>query len=297
MKHCVDRKDGGGGTQGAILGAAARVATPLGLVPAHQLRPGDAVLSAHGPPRRVTRLLQCHATAIRIAANALAEGAPARDLMVEAGQALALGDVCAPVRLLANGASITCLDAPQDCLRLELNGPAVMLAERVALSCGAMETRVGGLGVLRSATDARAGLVPGELLGVLGRVSPLGVTGWAHDRGNPAVPVLLEILVDGEHLATLLAERERPDLLNVAGDIRRGLELRFPAPLDASRPHLVTLRRASDGMDLRGSPALVPAAVALPALLDRMPASTRQERIESAAILREQIARLRAAGS
>jgi hypothetical protein len=271
------------------IGEGTRIATPLGLVPVQALRPGDAVLTQHGPPRRVLKSERISCAGTGISANALAEGQPLRDMAVAAGQIIHAQGGAAQARLLVNGASIVHA-AEVHYYVLHLNGPGAVLAERLALDCdGAGDAAPRDLVTLRAATDARAGLAPGELLGVLGRAGVHGVQGWAHDRGNPGQPVLLEIRVDGELVAALLAEHDRPDLKNVTGSATRGLEFRFPTPLSTETPHLVSVRRATDGAELRGSPVLVPAIPAISALLAMLPDETAEQRAQAAQFLRHRI--------
>ena len=73
------------------------------------------------------------------------------------------------------------------------------------------------LEAIRRRIAARAGIapaavVPGEMVGHVERLREGELEGWVMDRANPANPIELEVLVDGEIVATVLANRYRPDL-------------------------------------------------------------------------------------
>ncbi len=111
------------GAIGACTGIAAdmRVVTLRGEVPAAMLRPGDLLLpmrSGAAPPvpvawvgrrsvdmARHRRLAQV--APVRIAADALADGVPRRDLLVGPGHALMVAGRLVPAVLLVNGWTIT----------------------------------------------------------------------------------------------------------------------------------------------------------------------------------------------
>jgi hypothetical protein len=100
------------------------------------------------------------------------------------------------------------------------------------------------------------------------------VAGWAYDHANPDCPVLLEVVVNGETVGTVLADRFRADMkrLGRAGG-HCGFAWEYPHPLDSKQRHIISVRRAADSAELRGSPALV----------DRRPSiATALEGIESA---------------
>jgi hypothetical protein len=96
--------------------AGTLIRTPGGEVPVETLRPGDLVLTAEGGPAPVrwvgrqtvsTRFADpLRALPIRIRAGALAEGIPARDLLLSPGHALRLGGVLVQAGALVNGTSI-----------------------------------------------------------------------------------------------------------------------------------------------------------------------------------------------
>jgi hypothetical protein len=86
------------------------------------------------------------------------------------------------------------------------------------------------------------------------------------------------VLVDGVAVGRVVANRYRADLAG-AGLVegRHGFRIELAPMLRSDALHLVSLRRASDGAELPGSPVLLPAIAppaqlanpaALPALLD-----------------------------
>lgn len=97
--------------------AGTRLATPSGLVAVEDLAPDDVVLTLFGGAMAVRwmghRRLDCarHARPwdvmpVRVAAGALGEGLPCRDLWLSPDHALYLDGVLVPVRYLVNGATI-----------------------------------------------------------------------------------------------------------------------------------------------------------------------------------------------
>lgn len=121
-----------------------RIATPVAEVPVETLRPGDLVLSADGralPVRFVGRqTLVSHfappgTRPIRIAAGALGENLPTRDLLVSPAHAIAFGDVLVQAGALVNGTSIAPLNELPESFtyfHVELAEHVLLLAEGVA---------------------------------------------------------------------------------------------------------------------------------------------------------------------
>jgi hypothetical protein len=104
--------------------AGTRIATPAGEVPVEALRPGDLVLTADGravPVRFLGRQTvdarfgpPWRARPVRIAAGALAEGVPARDLMVSPTHALLIDGVLVMAAALVNGTTIQTIAPPAE---------------------------------------------------------------------------------------------------------------------------------------------------------------------------------------
>jgi hypothetical protein len=310
--------------------AGTRIATPGGPVPIEALAIGDLVCTPDGPRpiRWIGRRSYAAAFArrnravwpLRIAAGAIAEGQPCRDLFVSAQHALFLDGAMVEAQFLENGASIRRIEPQADLayLNIELDRHGVILAEALPvetfldLGCRHLfhnaadyAARYPGelpdprpaaprleegpvLAALRRRLDLRAGLPGPEgagqgLRGGVDRLDHDGLVGWVVDAARPAEPVMLEILVDGAPVARLLANRRRPDLA-AQGDGRglHGFGLDWPAPLAPGVRHLVALRRLADGAALPGSPLLLEA---------------RPQPAEAGACLAAAVAQLRGADS
>ncbi len=126
--------------------AGTMIGTPSGAVAVERLEAGDLVLTADGRSLPVRRVgcsyvsvramdpLRC--LPIRIKAGALAEGLPARDLLVSPAQALFFGGVLVQAGGLVNGISIIRETAMPDLFayyHVELAGHELLLAEGVAV--------------------------------------------------------------------------------------------------------------------------------------------------------------------
>ena len=101
----------------ACYAAGTRIATPTGEMPIEQLAPGGRVRTLSGAAREIIwlgwRSIDCarhpepHMVwPVRIRANALAEGVPARDLLVSPEHSLLIDGVLMPARVLVNGANV-----------------------------------------------------------------------------------------------------------------------------------------------------------------------------------------------
>ncbi len=125
------------GSAVACFCAGTRILTPSGEVAVEQLAPGDRVVTAAGriaPVRFVGRRRMQAARAVRVQRDAVADGAPLRDLLLSPEHAIAfMADaqrVLVPVHRLLNGASI--IEEPPANLvyyHVELDRHDVILAE------------------------------------------------------------------------------------------------------------------------------------------------------------------------
>jgi hypothetical protein len=121
------------------------------------------------------------------------------------------------------------------------------------------------------------------------------VAGWAHDHTNPDCPVLLEVVVDGEAVGTVLADRFRADMarLGWAGG-HCAFAWKFPHPLDPARRHIISVCRAADGAELRGSPVLVDRGATIETALADLQSGSPDLRREVANFLARRVEALRA---
>ncbi len=281
----------------------ARILTERGEVPVEQLEIGDLLVTASGALRGIVWIGARAYSArfagnnpdllpIRFKAGSLADGVPARDLLVSPKHAMFLDGVLIPAEHLVNGATIIQEKPGEDIhyFHLELETHDVLIAEgalsesfvdddsramfqnahefralypdarsREAIYCAPRVEDGFALDRVRRRLAERAGLVYpaatdfGLLLGVVERCDHEGVAGWALNMAFPNAPVCLDVIVDGALAGYAYAEAERPN-----GD--RGFDLLFPVALDPSRPHKIELRRSADGAALANS--LIPAAEA-----------------------------------
>jgi hypothetical protein len=273
------------------------ILTPAGEVPVETLRIGDAVVTRFGGYRPLKwigrqsfgrRFVAGNRAQmpVRIAAGALGEGLPTRDLCISPGHSMLLGGTLVLARQLVNGVTIT-QDAPQedvhyyqlefethDCVRAEgawsesyadapgYRGkfhntaefyalyPNYVEPEAVALCAGRPESGPALARALAPLVARAAALTaPGPLRGCVDEVTPDGfIRGWAWDAANPELPVLLEIVVAGRRLGTVLACDPRADLAAAGmGQGQCAFAFTSPLGLPADAVAQVQIRRVQDG--------------------------------------------------
>lgn len=94
--------------------------------------------------------------------------------------------------------------------------------------------------------------------GSLDATSMVEIAGWAWDLNNPARVVDVEIMCDGELLATVGATGPRDDLAEAGkGDGRHAFRLATPPYLKDGRPHRVSARVGGTDFNLTGSPRML----------------------------------------
>jgi hypothetical protein len=109
---------------------------------------------------------------------------------------------------------------------------------------------------------------PGPLAGFIDQVrGDWKLDGWAHDEAHPELPVLLEILLEGKIIGTVLACDFREDLLQAGFGLGR-CSFAFISPVKLRPALLSTLqvRRAVDGAPVQVSRSILDAAME-PAIL------------------------------
>lgn len=254
-----------GGVTTWLCTGGSRLATERGTVQVEALQPGDMVLGRDGsllPVRWVGRL---HLPAAALAGQPDLWPVRGPEGVILPGQPVAR-DGFPPVaaRWLVDG-QVFARPAPAAALEvfsLVLDGEAAPAGECVAE--GDAEPALPEEGVLFALRQALAGAPGGALTGRLDELTREVVSGWV-DAGGP---VAVELVVDGVVRPPMVADGYRPDLEAAGvGDGRRAFRVVLDPPLDPRRRHLVRVRRALDGRDLPGSPALLDAAPELGAVL------------------------------
>ena len=95
------------------------------------------------------------------------------------------------------------------------------------------------------------------------------VEGWAHDDSTPLEPVALVVLVDGAEVKRVAADRHRGDLQAAGiGSGHHAFSVSMPWLTPANR-HVIAVRRAADGRDLLGSPAVIEPSTSFDAALEQ----------------------------
>jgi hypothetical protein len=229
---------------------------------------------------------------VLINAHALGDQLPSQPLAVSPGHSMLLGDTLVLAKLLVNGVTITQNQTAREVeyFQIELEMHDCVIAEGAwsetyadcegqrgqfhnaaefermypdhrppeELHLCAHRPEMGPQldAVLRPVVErARIGLHDGPLRGSIDQVvGPWKIEGWAQDRDQPELPVLLEVLLGSEVIGTVLACDYRSDL--AAAGIGRGrcsFVFRSPVRLRPEETGALRLRRASDRNEIRMS--------------------------------------------
>ncbi|TXN65412.1 family 16 glycosylhydrolase [Methylobacterium sp. WL18] len=274
-----------------------RIRTDRGDIAVEELRVGDVAVTAAGQhravhwigTRRYPELTAPKADRpVRIKADALADGLPARDLLVSPDHALYLDGLFVAAGHLVNGTSIIRGEAVRNLTywHIELDRHDLLLAENTPaesfLAAPGLRRQFDGISApdvefipipyakrveqgpdlegLRRRVIIRAGLSVepirfGDLQGSLDLCEissgDLRVAGWARDTVHPDGPVCLDIVIDGAVAAMTLAEVYRPDLAaSGVGKGQHGFDIGLEEPLEFGLPHTVEVRRSVDGVTI-----------------------------------------------
>jgi Hint domain len=237
---------------------------------------------------------------VHLRAGCLGENLPARDLYVSPGHSMLIEDTLVLATSLVNGITITQNECPEriDYFQIELTGHDCVIAEGTwsetyadweegrklfhnaaefhalfpdhhapedPILCAPRPERGAPLDTVLRPIVARAArdVSPGPLAGFIDQVrGDWKLDGWAHDEAHPELPVLLEILLEGNVIGTVLACDYREDLLK-AGFGQGRCSFTFVSPVKLRPALLSTLqvRRAVDGAMVRVSKAILDAAL------------------------------------
>jgi uncharacterized delta-60 repeat protein len=236
---------------------------------------------------------QKHILPVCIKAGALAENTPRRDLWISPHHAMYLEGVLIEARDLVNDGNIVQPGGTKavEYFHIELDSHDVIIAEG-ALSETFVDDDSRGMfhnaqeyyahypeqaagsalyyaprcdagyavEAARHNIEARAGLRleasedgAGKLRGYVDVISPTRIEGWAQNEQHPEAPVCLDILVDGECVDQILANRYRADLSR-AGLGSGNHSFSYVAKSDRPiRPGFVEIRRSLDRAPLAAS--------------------------------------------
>jgi hypothetical protein len=237
---------------------------------------------------------------VYLRAGSLGEGLPARDLFVSPGHSMLIDGTLVLAKSLVNGITITQSECPEriDYFQIELEGHDCVIAEgtwsetyadweegrklfhnaaefhalfpdhhapEAPILCAPRPERGAALDTALRPIVARAAraLSAGPLRGYIDTVrGEWKLDGWAHDEAHPELPVLLEILLEGRVIGTVLACDIREDLLQ-AGFGQGRCSFTFISPIKLRPALLSTLqvRRAVDGAPVQVSRSILDAAL------------------------------------
>jgi len=212
--------------------------------------------------------------------DALGAGLPHRDLMVSPMHSMLIDEVLVPAAALVNGVSIVRRETAgaAEYIHVELDQHEMIFAEGAPAetfvddNSRAMFENVSEYYDLYGIAESARGFsvprieegyqveairrriagqaprmgAPGSMAGHVEQLDDGMLEGWVMDRANPTAPVELEVLVDGEIVATVLANRYRADLdrAGLSGG-RCGFSVAMPASAETLAQ--IEVRRSSDG--------------------------------------------------
>lgn len=105
------------------------------------------------------------------------------------------------------------------------------------------------------AQDGEEIFFPKHLHGQIESSDHATLSGWAFNEHAPGRPALLDIEVDGEHVAVVCCDLLRPEMARFVGsDGRHGFRFSLPVSLFDDRPHRVAVLFANSDRHVTGSP-------------------------------------------
>ncbi|MBL8349997.1 MAG: glycosyltransferase [Burkholderiaceae bacterium] len=108
-------------------------------------------------------------------------------------------------------------------------------------------------GVNSDLADAAAVTAVDTLSGSVDALEGLEVVGWARDLAAAAAPAVVDVLADGQLVATGLADLFRADLKSAGlGSGRHGFRIALPGVLCDGRPHVISVRAGAASLALPG---------------------------------------------
>lgn len=272
--------------------AGTAIFTPAGERMIESLAIGDEVCTRFGGVQRIKWIGEQHygrrfiagnkdKIPVKIAAGALGNNMPVRDLYVSPGHSVFLDGILLVAKDLVNGVSITQGWVPEvvSYYNIELEAHDCVLAEgawcETYADCAGMRaafhnardffSRYPGqtapaepglcaprprTGAVFSAVLARilrlaeARIEPGPVLGFVEQMDD-EMTGWAFDPDHPELPVHLLVFAGGMLIGQCVAHEERVDVRDAGyGAGRSGFRYRLPARI---YPSSVVFRRAATG--------------------------------------------------
>lgn len=123
----------------------------------------------------------------------------------------------------------------------QVNIAHAVTARQLSLRVTGSDTRIG----------APALLCIQPVVGDLDAISGLSVTGWACDTSDLAMPVVIELLLDGEMIERVATGHFRHDLAEAGlGGGCYGFEFIVPRPFVDGHPHRISARIANTGQAL-----------------------------------------------
>jgi hypothetical protein len=253
--------------------AGTRVYTPGGMVAIENLRSGDKVLGPGGRQQLVRRvglvalsaaMLETRPAArpVRIRARALGHELPQADLVLAPGTTVLIPGtgIGVPAWVLVNGVSIVRDPVGEEVRyhQVERETSAPLVTEGVLADVAATDALSTRMLRMRAQLAAMAGIVPGAVEGSVDVCHHGAVSGWARDVAHPDLPMALEVMVNGNCVASIVADQTRQDLMDV-GKGACAFRVVFSPKLRADRPQLISVRRVEGQAPLPGGDVMLDA--------------------------------------